>query len=80
VSKRTQRGNEANINLDGAVATYERNIEEHGSDDVPVQAAYAAAELGKLGGVARARKLTPERRREIAQKAAAQRWGNRNDR
>lgn len=30
---------------------------------------------GSLGGRARARKLTPERRREIAQKAAAARWG-----
>lgn len=30
---------------------------------------------GKKGGKARAEKLTPERRREIAQKAAAKRWG-----
>jgi hypothetical protein len=29
---------------------------------------------GKKGGVARAKKLTPERRREIAQKAANTRW------
>lgn len=35
----------------------------------------AAAELGKLGGAARAKKLTEEQRREIARKAAAKRWG-----
>ena len=31
---------------------------------------------GKKGGKARADKLTPERRREIARKAAATRWGS----
>ena len=38
----------------------------------------AAVALGKLGGLkggkARAEKLTPERRKEIAKKAAAKRW------
>ncbi len=38
----------------------------------------AAVELGRLGGLkggkARAAKLTPEQRREIAKKAAAARW------
>jgi hypothetical protein len=33
-----------------------------------------AVHLGQLGGRARKRKLTPERRREIAQKAAEARW------
>jgi hypothetical protein len=33
-----------------------------------------AQQLGSLGGAARARSLTPEQRREIAQKAAAKRW------
>ena len=36
----------------------------------------AAAELGARGGKARAAKMTPERRREIAQKAARSRWEN----
>lgn len=40
----------------------------------------AAQELGRLGGLkggkARAEKLTPERKREIAQKAAQARWKN----
>lgn len=38
----------------------------------------AAQELGRLGGLkggnARAKKLSPERRAEIAKKAAAKRW------
>ena len=41
----------------------------------------AAVALGRLGGLkggkARAAKLTPEQRREIAQKAARARWANR---
>lgn len=40
----------------------------------------AAQMLGKLGGLkggkARAKALTPERRKEIAEKAAKARWGN----
>ena len=35
----------------------------------------AAQALGKKGGAARRDKLTPERRAEIARKAAATRWG-----
>jgi hypothetical protein len=34
----------------------------------------AAAELGKLGGRKRAESMRPERRAEIARKAAASRW------
>jgi hypothetical protein len=38
----------------------------------------AAAELGSLGGKARAAQMTPERRREIAKNAAAKkRWNRR---
>ncbi len=35
----------------------------------------AAKALGKKGGAARAAKLSPEARAEIARKAAAKRWG-----
>jgi hypothetical protein len=35
----------------------------------------AAAELGSRGGKARAAKMSPERRAEIARQAAAKRWG-----
>lgn len=45
-------------------------IEEE-TDEKP---ASAAAELGRKGGKARAKKLTPEQRREIASKAASARW------
>lgn len=38
-----------------------------------------AAQLGKLGGAARARKLTPERRAEIAREGAAKRWAKSQD-
>jgi len=36
--------------------------------------ASAAAQLGRKGGRARAEKMSPERRQEIARKAAAKRW------
>jgi len=36
----------------------------------------AAKALGKKGGAARAKSMTPERRAEIAKKAAAKRWAN----
>jgi hypothetical protein len=35
----------------------------------------AAKALGKKGGTARAASMSPERRAEIAKKAAAKRWG-----
>jgi hypothetical protein len=35
----------------------------------------AAQSLGRRGGAARREKLSPERRAEIARKAAARRWG-----
>ena len=34
----------------------------------------AAAEMGRRGGKKRAENMTPERRKEIATKAAAKRW------
>jgi len=36
-----------------------------------------AVHLGQLGGKARGERLTPERRREIARKAALARWAKR---
>lgn len=38
----------------------------------------AAKALGKKGGAARAKSMTPERRAEIARKAAAKRWENKD--
>lgn len=37
----------------------------------------AAAAMGRKGGAARARSLTPEQRAEIAKKAAVKRWSSR---
>ncbi len=38
-----------------------------------------AAQLGRKGGEARAKRLTSEQRREIAKKGAAARWGKRKE-
>lgn len=49
------------------------------AEEPPPEKNPAAVALGKLGGKkggpARAKKLSPERRKEIAQKAAKARWG-----
>ena len=46
------------------------------ADDSPADTGKdkAAQELGRKGGKARAASMTPERRAEIARKAAAKRW------
>lgn len=54
----------------GRIATGE--IEDTPEDDGKDPAAKA---MGKKGGAARAASMTPERRAEIAKKAAAKRWG-----
>lgn len=51
----------------GKIATGEIEDER---DDVKS----AAAQLGSLGGKKRAENMTPERRKEIARKAAEKRW------
>jgi hypothetical protein len=46
------------------------------ADDVPDDGKNKAAqELGRMGGRARARGMSAKRRKEIARKAAAKRWG-----
>lgn len=59
-----------NAVLIARIATGE--IEDAIPDDGKDKAAQA---LGKKGGAARAKSMTPERRAEIAKKAAAKRWG-----
>jgi len=50
-------------------------IKEEQKKETKNPAAVALGKLGGLkGGVARASSMTPERRKEIAQKAAAKRW------
>jgi hypothetical protein len=53
--------------LTGDVEDRERTPEERGVDP-------AASAMGKKGGPARAASMTPERRKEIAKKAATKRW------
>lgn len=43
-------------------------------EDTPEKVESPAATLGKRGGKARAEKLSPERRAEVAKKAASKRW------
>lgn len=43
-------------------------------EDEREELASAAAQLGRKGGKARAENMTPERRSEIAKKAAEKRW------
>jgi hypothetical protein len=47
--------------------------EDFGADDGKDKAAQS---LGQRGGEARAKALSPKRRKEIAKKAAARRWKN----
>ena len=56
--------------LTGEVEDRERTPEERGVDP-------AASAMGKRGGPARAASMTPERRAEIAKKAAKSRWKTR---
>jgi hypothetical protein len=51
----------------GEVEDREPTPEERGKDP-------AAAAMGKKGGSARAKSMTPERRADIARKAAQKRW------
>ena len=44
-------------------------------EDEREAASSAAAQLGSLGGRKRAENMTPERRAEVARKAALTRWG-----
>ena len=57
--------------------------EQDKPEDLPNGKNPAAVALGKLGGQkggkARAAKLTPEQRKEIAQKAAKKRWEKKKD-
>jgi hypothetical protein len=45
-----------------------------GEETEELAPATAGAALGKLGGQARAKAISPERRKEIAKAAAAKRW------
>ena len=69
--KRNKRTPDANV-----IAS---NVVNQATDEEHIVKNPAAVALGRLGGLkggrVRAEKLSPERRREIAKKAASARWG-----
>jgi len=56
-----------------------KRIVEIATGERPDDAPQRGRPGGLKGGEARAERLTPERRREIAKKAAAKRWGSGSD-
>lgn len=60
--------------IGGAVRVMRIATGEEPDDRQDVPQPTPGQQLGKLGGAARAKKLTPEQRQEIARKAAAKRW------
>jgi hypothetical protein len=65
--------------VDIATGQVEDRAPERTSDPTKNPAAVALGKLGgPKGGAARAAKLTPEQRQEIAKKAAAKRWGGKS--
>ena len=61
--------------IGGAVKVMRIATGEEPDDREDAPALSPAQQLGKLGGAARARNLSPEQRAEIARKGAAKRWG-----
>ena len=61
-----------------AVAVARISVGDVADDREPEKARSAAAELGRLGGAARARNLTTEQKQAIGRKGAAKRWGNKS--
>jgi hypothetical protein len=70
------RGEKRPADVIGAAVKVMRIATGEEQEDAPSPAS-AAAQLGKLGGAARAKALTPEQRADIARKGAAKRWGKR---
>ncbi len=67
------RGEKRPADVIGAAVKVMRIATGEEEDDCEATAS-AAAQLGKLGGAARARNLTAEQRAETARKGAAKRW------
>jgi hypothetical protein len=72
---RGPRGEKRPADVVGAAVQVARiSVGEEEDMREPEKTVSAAAQLGKLGGAARARNLSKEQRTEIARKAAARRW------
>jgi hypothetical protein len=68
------RGEKRPADVTGGAVKVMRIAGEEPDDREEAPAPSPAQQLGKLGGAARAKALTPQRRSEIARKAAAKRW------
>lgn len=79
---RSRKKRPADLNRLAASIVAEATVEDDEQDDPYEGKNPAAVELGRQGGLkggrARAEKLTPEERSEIARKAAAARWQRRS--
>jgi hypothetical protein len=70
------RGEKRPADVVGAAIRVARiSVGDEPDDREEAPALSPAAQLGKLGGAARAKALTKEQRTEIARKAAKKRWG-----
>jgi hypothetical protein len=71
---RGPRGEKRPADVIGAAVKVMRIAIGEEAEELPDSARSAAAELGARGGKERAAGMTPERRAEIARKAAAMHW------
>ncbi len=73
--KQSKRPRDINIRAFDTVARVTGQVSEPVvPEPTPEEQHQAAVSLGRKGGQARASKLTPEQRKEIAKKAAKARW------
>ncbi len=79
--KKQKRPRDINVRAASTVALATGEAVESPSEAQPVpettpeERHSAAVTLGRKGGQSRAKRLTPEQRKEIAEKAAKARWG-----
>ena len=71
---RGPRGEKRPADVIGAAVKVMRIATGEEEEKLPDSTKSAAAELGSRGGKARAARMPPERRAEIARKAAQKRW------
>jgi hypothetical protein len=78
---RGPRGEKRPSDVIGAAVRVMRIATGEETEDAPVDDGKdpAAKAMGKKGGAARAKALSPEKRVEIARKGAAKRWGQKGD-
>ena len=70
------RGEKRPADVIGSAVKVMRIATGEETEELPDSTRSAAAELGSRGGKARAARMTPAQRSEIARSAAAKRWGH----